>query len=174
MLDDAHDEGEEAFTQALSNASGARQQDAKATGTIENANLMPAGLPGSLRADDRRAGGAARRGADGGASERASGRGFAGRECQPGMERDLALAFPWQFGEPMDAGIGVAPMGAAPMGAVSMGTAPMAMDSHKGRRRHPRQRRGRDRHEGRDRHDGFDGHDGPACAARRPRRRSRR
>ena len=44
VLDDAHDEGEETFTLALSNASGAWLEGAEATGTIENANLMPAAL----------------------------------------------------------------------------------------------------------------------------------
>ena len=44
VLDDAHDEGEETFTLALSNASGARLEDAEATGTIENTDLMPAAL----------------------------------------------------------------------------------------------------------------------------------
>ena len=44
VLDDAHDEGEETFTLALSNASGAWLEDAEATGTIENADLMPAAL----------------------------------------------------------------------------------------------------------------------------------
>ena len=44
LLDDAHDEGEETFTLALSNASGAWLEDGEATGTIENADLMPAAL----------------------------------------------------------------------------------------------------------------------------------
>ena len=44
MLDDAHDEGEETFVLALSNAAGAWLEDAEATGTIENADLMPAAL----------------------------------------------------------------------------------------------------------------------------------
>ena len=44
VLDDAHDEGEETFTLRLSNASGARLADAEATGTIENADVMPAAL----------------------------------------------------------------------------------------------------------------------------------
>ena len=41
MLDDAHDESEETLT--LLNASGALE-DGEATGTIENADLMPAAL----------------------------------------------------------------------------------------------------------------------------------
>ena len=41
VLDDAHDEGEETLTLTLSNASGARIEDATATGTIENTDHMP-------------------------------------------------------------------------------------------------------------------------------------
>ena len=44
VLDDAHDEGEEWFALALSNAAGARLEDAEATGTIENADALPAAL----------------------------------------------------------------------------------------------------------------------------------
>ncbi|MCY4634049.1 MAG: hypothetical protein OXG04_05995, partial [Acidobacteria bacterium] len=44
VLDDAHDEGEEMLTLRLSNASGAWLSDGEATGTIENADLMPAAL----------------------------------------------------------------------------------------------------------------------------------
>ena len=44
MLDDAHDEGEETLTLTLSNASGAVVTDGETTGTIENADLMPAAL----------------------------------------------------------------------------------------------------------------------------------
>ena len=44
VLDDAHDEGEETLTLTLSNASGAVVTDGEATGTIENADLMPAAL----------------------------------------------------------------------------------------------------------------------------------
>ncbi|MCY4633654.1 MAG: SwmB domain-containing protein, partial [Acidobacteria bacterium] len=44
VLDDAHDEGEETLTLRLSNASGAWLSDGEATGTIENADLMPAAL----------------------------------------------------------------------------------------------------------------------------------
>ena len=44
VLDDAHDEGEETLTLRLSNASGAVVTDGEATGTIENADLMPAAL----------------------------------------------------------------------------------------------------------------------------------
>ena len=40
ILDDAHDEGDEAFTLTLSNPSGARIEDGKATGTIENTDPL--------------------------------------------------------------------------------------------------------------------------------------
>ena len=40
ILDDAHDEGEETFTLTLRNPSGAWIQDAVATGTIENTDLL--------------------------------------------------------------------------------------------------------------------------------------
>ena len=41
VLDDAHDEGEETMTLALSNPSGAYLADGEATGTIENTDPMP-------------------------------------------------------------------------------------------------------------------------------------
>ena len=41
VLDDSHDEGEETLTLTLSNASGGRLTDARATGTIENTDPMP-------------------------------------------------------------------------------------------------------------------------------------
>ena len=44
VLDDRHDEGEEWFVLALSNPTGARLEDAEATGTIENADALPAAL----------------------------------------------------------------------------------------------------------------------------------
>ena len=50
---------------------------------------------------------------------------FAGREFRPGMERDFALGFLSQFGQPMGASpAGAAPMGVG-MGAASTGAAPM-------------------------------------------------
>ena len=54
---------------------------------------------------------------------------FAGRELQPGRERDFALGFLSQFGRRMGAGKGGAPMGGALMGA-GMGGTPMAMGTH--------------------------------------------
>ena len=44
VLDDAHDEGEETLTLTLSEPTRARLADGEATGTIENADLMPAAL----------------------------------------------------------------------------------------------------------------------------------
>ncbi len=54
---------------------------------------------------------------------------FAGREFRPGMERDFALGFLSQFGQPMGMGPGgAAPMGANPMSA-AMGANSMGADS---------------------------------------------
>ena len=44
VLDDSHDEGDEALTLRLSNASGGRLADAEATGTIENTDPLPRAL----------------------------------------------------------------------------------------------------------------------------------
>ena len=119
VLDDAHDEGEETFTLRLSNASGAWLEDAEATGTIENTDLMPAALLarfGRATAEqvvthiEERMAAPRQRGF------RAR---FAGREFQPGQERDFALGFLSQFTQPTGMGAaGVAPMGgmAGPMG----------------------------------------------------------
>ena len=49
VLDDSHDEGEETLTLTPSSASGGRISDAEATGTIENADLMPAALLARFR-----------------------------------------------------------------------------------------------------------------------------
>ena len=112
VLDDAHDEGEETFVLALSNASGARLEDAEATGTIENTDLVPVALLARFgrataqhvvehveerMAKPREPGFRAR---------------FAGREVGPGMERDFALDFLSQFGRPA----GTNPMGRVPDG----------------------------------------------------------
>ncbi|MCY4634392.1 MAG: hypothetical protein OXG04_07800 [Acidobacteria bacterium] len=127
VLDDAHDEGEETLTLRLSNASGAVVTDGEATGTIENADLMPAALLarfGRATAEqvvthiEERMAAPRRRGF------RAQ---FAGREFQPGSERDFALGFLSSFAQPRGAGApGAAPMGGAAMG----GAAPMAMGTH--------------------------------------------
>ena len=44
LLDDGHEEGEETFSVALSNAVGANLEDAEATGTIDNADPLPSAL----------------------------------------------------------------------------------------------------------------------------------
>ena len=113
VLDDAHDEGEETFVLALSNASGARLEDAEATGTIENADLLPAALLARFgrasaehvveHVEERMA-----RPREPGFRAR-----FAGRDVGPGMERDFALDLLSQFG----GAAGTGPMGAAPMGS---------------------------------------------------------
>ena len=124
VLDDAHDEGEETFVLVLSNASGARLDDAEATGTIENADALPAALIARFgrasaehvveHVEERMAG------------PREPGfRGrFAGRDVGPGMERDFALDFLSQLG----GAAGMNPMGSPPMGAFPMGVS--AMRSH--------------------------------------------
>ena len=126
VLDDAHDEGEETFVLRLSNASGAWLEDAEATGTIENTDLMPAALLarfGRATAEqvvehiEERMAAPRQRGF------RAR---FAGREFQRGQERDFALGFLSQFAQPMGAGVsGATPLGGAAMG----GTLPAGMGS---------------------------------------------
>ena len=101
--------------------------DGEATGTIENADLMPAALLarfGRATAEqvvtpiEERMAAPRRRGF------RVR---FAGREFQPGSERDFALGFLSSFAQPRGAGApGAAPMGGAAMG----GAAPMAMGTH--------------------------------------------
>ena len=125
VLDDAHDEGEETLTLRLSNASSGRLTDGEATGTIENTDLMPAALLvrfGRATAEqvvehiEERMAAPRQRGF------RAR---FAGREFQPGSERDFALGFLSSF-----APMGMGPARAAPMGGAAMGGAvPMAMGS---------------------------------------------
>ena len=112
VLDDAHDEGEETLSLKLSNPQGAVLGDGEATGTIENADLMPAALLARLgrataeqvvthieerMAASRQPGFRAR---------------FAGQELRPGSERDFALGILSSF----------APMRTGPAGAVPMGT----------------------------------------------------
>ena len=113
VLDDAHDEGEETFVLALSNPSRARLEDAAATGTIENADLLPAALLARFgrasaehvveHVEERMA-----RPREPGFRAR-----FAGRDVGPGMERDFALDLLSQFG----GAAGTGPMGASPMGS---------------------------------------------------------
>ena len=125
VLDDAHDEGEETLTLTLSEPTRSRLADGEATGTIENADLMPAALLarfGRATAEqvvehiEERMAAPRRRGF------RAR---FAGQELQRGGERDFALGFLSSF-----APMGSHAAGAAPMGGAAMGAAPMAMGSH--------------------------------------------
>ena len=117
VLDDAHDESEETFVLALSNVSGARLEDAEATGTIENADPLPAALLARFgrasaqhvveqvearMAQPREPGFRAR---------------FAGRDVGPGMAGDFALDFLSQFGRPA----GTSPLGASPMASHASG-----------------------------------------------------
>ena len=87
---------------------------------------------------------------------------FAGREFQPGMERDFALGFLSQLGNGMGAGMGGAPMSGAPM-ATGMGGTPMAMSAHTAGAGVGTSGAGHGRHGRCNEHDGLAGHDGP-CA----------
>ncbi len=121
VLDDAHDEGKETLTLRLSNASSGQMTDGEATGTIENTDLMPAALLarfGRATAEQVVEHVEQRMAAP---RERGFQARFAGRNFRPGMERDFALGFLSQFGQPM----GASPMGATAMGANPVGTAPM-------------------------------------------------
>ena len=126
VLDEAHDEGEETFMLVLSNASGARLEDAEATGTIENTDLIPAALLarfGRANAEQVVEHVEQRMAAPRELGFRAR---FAGRELRPGMERDFALGFLSQFGQTIGASpLGATAMGPRPVGAASTGTAPM-------------------------------------------------
>ena len=93
VLDDSHDEGDEALTLQLSNASGGRLADAEATGTIENTDPLPRALLARFgratalhvmeqveeRLEASRAPGLRGR--------------FAGRELRRGMEREMGRNF---------------------------------------------------------------------------------
>ena len=125
VLDDAHDEGNETFTLRLSNASGASLTDGEATGTIENADLMPAALLARFgrataeqvvkQVEERMA--APR---DGGFRAR-----LAGREYQPGMEEDFARGFLSSFA-PMNTGAAAGSHLAGAFGADTSGTGGMS------------------------------------------------
>ena len=111
VIEDARDEGQETFVLALSNASGARLEDAEATGTIVNTTPPAAALLARFgrasaqhvveHVEERMA-----RPREPGFRAR-----FAGRDVQPGMERDFALGLLSQFGQPA----GTNQMGAFPM-----------------------------------------------------------
>ncbi len=134
VLDDAHDEGEETLTLTLSGASGAWLTDGEATGTLENADLMPAALLARIgRATAEQVVTTIEERME--ASRRRSFRArFAGRELQSGQEREFvrgfvsqALGSLSQFAQPMGAGgPGAAPLGGAGMG----GAAPAGMGVH--------------------------------------------
>ena len=90
VLDDSHDEGEETLTLTLSNPSWGRVTDGEATGTIVNSDPLPRALLARFgrtaavhvveHVEERLA-----------APREPGFRGrFAGRELQPGLERDVA------------------------------------------------------------------------------------
>ncbi len=122
LLDDAHDEGVETFTLALSNASGGVIADGQATGRIENHDSLPRALLARFgrtaavhvveqveeRLQARRAPGVEGR--------------FAGRELRPGMERDLALSLLGGAAGPVDA----ASVPGAPRGVGAPGSGRMS------------------------------------------------
>ena len=93
VLDDSHDESEETLTLTLSNASGGRLTDARATGTIENTDPLP-------RAFMARFGRTAAVHVVEQVQERIEAprevgfeAQFAGRQLRPGMVRELAVEF---------------------------------------------------------------------------------
>ena len=167
VLDDAHDEGEETLTLTLSNASGAVVTDGEATGTIENADLMPGAL-GALRAGDGRAGGRAHRGADGGAAAA----GLPGAVRGPGAAAGQRAGLRARLAVVVRAD-GHEAGGCGPDARQRDGCGPDGDGLARGRA--GRHRRGHGRHgrhggpqrperRGRHRHDGLEGHGGPACA----------
>ena len=92
ILDDAHDEGEEAFTLALSNASGGVIADGQATGRIRNHDPLPRALLARfgrtaavhvVEQVEERLQAPREPGVEGR---------FAGQELRPGLERDLAVS----------------------------------------------------------------------------------
>ena len=137
LLDDPHEEGEEAFTQAL----------------FERVGSVAAGRQGNRHVREREPDGRRSYLARFGRTtaepvvQHVEERMAAPRSRLPGAgSPGLVPAvhgagprhrLPWQFGQAMDAGSGAAPMGAAPMGAVSMDTHRWRWGSHKGGRRIP-------------------------------------
>ena len=119
VLDDAHDEGEETLTLRLSNSTAGRLTDGEATGTIVNADLMPAALLARFgrataeqvvdQVEERMA--APRQG-----GFRAR---LAGREYRPGMEGDFARGFLSAFALTGTGAAGAAPAGGATLGGAA-------------------------------------------------------
>ena len=131
VLDDSHDESEETFTLALSNASGAVIVDGEAVGRIENHDPLPRALVARFgrtvavhiveQVEER-----LRAPREPGFEGR-----VAGRELRPGMEQELAMSFLSQLGGPAwrDAGAvgvhdprsGSQSVGGAPVGIAAVG-----------------------------------------------------
>ncbi|MCY4376480.1 MAG: hypothetical protein OXC31_22205, partial [Spirochaetaceae bacterium] len=130
VLDDAHDEGEEALTLTLSNASGSQVADSEATGTIANRDPLPRAL--LARSGRTAAVHVVEHIEERLAAPRSPGfRGrFAGRELRRGMERDFALDFVSRLGgmagvSPLGGGVGSS-SGAGVGGMGSVGTPGLA------------------------------------------------
>ena len=119
VTDDARDDGHETFVLALSNASGARLEDAEATGTIVNTTPPPAAAALLARFGRASAQHVVEHVEERMARPREPGfrARFAGRDVQPGMERDFALGLLSQFDQPA----GTNPMGAFPMSSHTSG-----------------------------------------------------
>ena len=127
ILDDAHDEGVETLTLALSNASGAVIGDGEATGRIENHDPLPRALVARfgrtaavhvVEQVEERLQAPRKPGFEGR---------VAGQELRPGMERKLALSLVNQLGGPAARHPGGAvvhdPLSGSPVG----GAAPLGM-----------------------------------------------
>ena len=93
VLDDSHDEGDEALTLRLSNASGGRLADAEATGTIENTDPLPRALLARFgRATALHVMEQVQERLEASRAPGLRGR-FAGRELRRGMEREMGRNF---------------------------------------------------------------------------------
>ena len=123
VLDDTHDEGEETFTLALSNASGAVVVDGQATGRIENHDPLPRALLARfgrtaavhvVEQVEERLQAPREPGVEGR---------FAGQELRPGMRRDLALGLLGRPAGRVEAASGLG----APAGPMSPGVGQLAM-----------------------------------------------
>ena len=125
MLDDTHDEGEETFTLALSNASGGVIVDGQATGRIKNHDPLPRALLARfgrtaavhvVEQVEERLQAPREPGVEGR---------FAGQELRPGMERGLAMNLLRRAAGPAGAtsgfGAPAGPMGPGVGGMASVG-----------------------------------------------------